>query len=48
MLSHGASPALAQDEAVRVIRNFAQRLDVAAVLGPIDGRRQLGVLPLRI
>jgi hypothetical protein len=25
-----ARPALAQDEAVRVIRNFAQRLDVAA------------------
>src|SRR5208283_4784746 len=30
-----------QDEAVRVFRNFAQRLNVAAVLRPIDGRRQL-------
>ncbi len=34
-------PALTQDEAVRVFRDFAQRLDVAVVLRVIDGGGQL-------
>ena len=34
-------PALTQDEAVRVFRDFPQRLDVARVLRPVDGVGQL-------
>jgi len=41
VLSHGASPALAQDEAVRVFRDLPQRLDVARVLRPVDRGGQL-------
>ena len=36
-----ARPALTEDEAVRVLGDFTQRLDVPAVLGPIDGCREL-------
>src|SRR5436305_15164454 len=34
-------PALAQDEAVRVVRDLPQRLDVARVLRAVDGGGQL-------
>ena len=36
-----ARPALPEDEPMRVLGDFSQRLDVPAVLGPADDGRQL-------
>ena len=36
-----ARPALTKDKAVRIIRDFPQRFDVAVVFGPIDRAGQL-------